>query len=304
MQKLPAEFAKVLRLQGLSPNTISAYLSDVCSFLKFCSCKKINDVGDISKEDVLEYLAEKLSKQKSSISRSSAKRISSSLRKFFEFLRELGRVKDNPVEFVELSGVEKKLPEVLTVQEVNELLRCALNLSQHSNRNFAIVELLYSTGLRVSELINVTLDDLDMDNRMIRLRGKGGKERLVIFGRLAKDAIINYLHSRESLMPGEGKQCEYLFITRSGKKMSRQDVNTLLKKLALIAGITKNVSPHRLRHSFATHLLEGGADLRSLQTLLGHKLLETTSIYTKVSLAHLREVYERAHPRAQKKKNA
>ncbi len=305
MDHLLNRFAKALSAQGFADNTIDAYKRDVSEFLKFLRRSGLEDVAKVSKQKVLEYVADRLENRTPSISRRSAKRFLSSLSKFYDFLREEGISNASPVSLLKIPRATGKLPEILTVNEVEELGRVCHAAGREkplAYRNLCILELLYSSGLRVSELTALNFESVDMENGLLHVTGKGGKERVVLFGERARKALRLWLMNRDAIPAGaSGKMNkDPLFVTRSGKRMRRQDVNRVLSRLATTAGIPKEVSPHKLRHSFATHLLEGGADLRSIQTLLGHKLLETTSIYSRVSLSHLIEEYDRSHPRARR----
>ena len=295
------DFEKALAAEGLSANSIKAYSSDVKLFLCYLREKKIGP-RSLRREHILSYLAERLQSRKKRISRTSGRRILSSLTRFFDFLVNVGTLKESPMVSIKFPRVKRNAPTILKPAEVSSILNETSQEKLLSIRNFAIIELLYSAGLRVSELVSLKVDCVDIEKGALIVRGKGGKERVAVFGRKAKKALKDYLTQRESLAKQDGYRSSALFLTKNGKPISRYDVYSIVRKLGLTAGINKKVTPHTLRHSFATHLLEGGADLRSIQALLGHKMLATTNIYTHLSLEHLMNAYENAHPRAKSKR--
>lgn len=204
---------------------------------------------------------------------------------------------DNPLELLETPKIGRKLPEVLSIEEIDKMQN-SLDLSIPENfRNKVIIETLYSCGLRVSELINLRLSDLHFDENYISVIGKGDKQRLIPIGNRAKKLISLYINNQRGSLPIQKGSENIVFLNRRGKKLTRQMIFIMLKKTAEQAGITKQLSPHTLRHSFATHLLEGGADLRSIQTMLGHKSITTTEIYTHIDRQYLEETLYNYHPR-------
>ena len=220
----------------------------------------------------------------------------STLRSFYKFLLIEKIIKDNPMEYIEMPKTKKSLPKTLSIEEIDKLLDIKLN-DHFSYRNKAMLELMYSSGLRVSELVNVKIHDIDVSNCIIRIMGKGKKERIVPLGDYAIKYIELYLKEhRNKLIKRELN--EYLFLNNHGKKMTRQGFFKILKQLAREKNIKTDCSPHTLRHSFATHLLNGGADLRSIQEMLGHESISTTQIYTHVSKEQLKENYNNYHPHA------
>ncbi len=231
------------------------------------------------------------------ISGKSQARIISGLRSFFAFLVEEENLSDNPALYLDLPKIERLLPDVLTVEEIDALL-ATIDLSKpEGHRNVAMIELLYGSGLRVSELVNVRLSKINWDMELIRITGKGDKERLVPMGTSSLRALANYLPQRTAAMPAKGQE-DFLFLNRRGKQLSRVMVFLIIKEAAQNAGINKQVSPHSFRHSFATHLVENGADLRIVQELLGHESITTTEIYTHLSREFLRQTLEQFHPKS------
>lgn len=291
------QFLFHLRVEkGLALNTLKSYATDLRGFATACADAGKSHVGDIRAEDVSDHL---LSLLESGLSHRTIARRTSALRGFFRFLRREGVLESNPMEKIDTVRYGKRIPEVLALEEVEELLAAPDGGSPEGIRDTAMLETLYATGLRVSELTQLPLAAIDWKLGILRTRGKGSKERIVPLGEAAQQAIHLYLESaRAQLLRSSGRESPALFVTRRGGAMTRQAFWKNLKQYALKAGITKDVSPHKLRHSFATHLLERGADLRILQTLLGHADISTTQIYTFVSSKRMKELHERFHPRA------
>ncbi len=269
-----------------SKNTISAYKNDLRSFKEFLNGK---DPLKVTKRDIFEFLM-KLSKGR--LKPTTLRRKISSVRSFYAFLLKEGKIENDPTVDISLPKKDKRLPEVLSLEEIEKILNAIPENSFRGKRDRAIVELLYSCGLRVSELTGLRVKDIDMKNGFLKCFGKGSKERIVPFGERAKDVLKKYLEEREK----KGITSEYLFVSRKGERILRQFINAILNKYAKKARIRKKVHPHMLRHSFATHLLERGADLRSVQELLGHVDISTTQIYTHLTKERLREVYLSSHP--------
>jgi len=295
------EFGRRLVAEGLSKNSVAAYTSDVRGFLKFLREHGEKKLRQINRERVLSYLAERLGSTEKPLSRRSVRRMLTSLSRFCEFLVDQGKLDANPVDAIEFGKFEKKLPVVLSPEEVDALLEASGGDTILGVRNRTLIELLYSTGVRVSEALALNVGSIDFDTRTVSVTGKGGRERRVIFGKRAELRLLAYLWKRKEEDGAAPARSAPLFTTKNGKRMDRRDVNRMLNRLMNLAAIPKPISAHKLRHAFATHLLDGGADLRSIQDLLGHKQLETATIYTRVSLRHLTEVYDRTHPRAKKK---
>lgn len=273
-----------------SDNTIKAYNNDLKKFKNFFKNKDINKIDETSIREYLKYL-----NKENNDTRTISHNIST-LRSFYKFLLIEKILKNNPMEYIELPKTKKTLPKTLSIEEIDKLLNINLTDS-FSYRNKAMLELMYSSGLRVSELINVSIHDIDTSNCIIRIMGKGSKERIVPLGDYAIRYIELYLKEhREKLIKRELN--DYLFLNNHGKKMTRQGFFKILKGIAREKNIKTEFSPHTLRHSFATHLLNGGADLRSIQEMLGHSDISTTQIYTHVSKEKLKENYNNFHPHA------
>jgi integrase/recombinase XerD len=286
------QFINHLRIErGLSDNTINSYSRDLIRFVKYLDQKKISPLK-VRREDIGNYLG---SLRKDLSARSIARNLSA-IKMFFKFLISEGRLKDSPARLLESIKLPTRLPEILSRKEVDLLLSQpdpTLNLGQ---RDKAMLELLYATGLRVSELIGLHLININLEAGYVRTIGKGSKERIIPMGEIAMKAIRDYISDgRASLL--KGKNIPYLFVNSRGKPISRQGFWKIIKKYGIMAGIKKKITPHRLRHSFASHLLEGGADLRSVQVMLGHSDISTTQIYTHISRERLKQVHEKYHPR-------
>jgi integrase/recombinase XerD len=288
-------FIHFLRVEkGLASNTLEAYSRDLLAFLRFLESRGISDLTEPRAETLYAYL--KILRSRELSSRSQARSLSS-LRSFFRFLQEEGLRQDNPLLPIQGPKPGRSLPKTLSGLEVETLLNQPRPDQPRGLRDGAMLEVLYASGLRVSELVSLTLDQLEMEAGLIRAIGKGSKERLIPMSSLARRRLDEYLRTgRQHLL--KGKNSPYLFLNNRGGRLSRQGFWKILGGYCRQAGIARRVSPHTLRHSFATHLLEGGADLRSIQTLLGHADISTTQIYTSVTSEHLREVYRRYHPRA------
>ena len=285
------EFTEYLIIdKKYSENTIKAYNNDLKKFKNFINKKNINQIDDGTIKAYLKYL-----NKENNDSKTISHNIST-LRSFYKFLLIEKKVLKNPMEYIELPKTKKSLPKTLSIEEIDKLLDINLT-DDFSFRNKAMLELMYSSGLRVSELVNVKIHDIDISNCIIRIMGKGSKERIVPLGDYAIKYIGLYLKEhREKLIKKELN--DYLFLNNHGKKMTRQGFFKILKTLAKEKNIKTEFSPHTLRHSFATHLLNGGADLRSIQEMLGHSDISTTQIYTHVSKEKLKENYNNFHPHA------
>ncbi|APG24284.1 tyrosine recombinase XerC [Syntrophotalea acetylenica] len=283
--------------RNLSVHTLRAYRHDLLEFLRFVKSQTDTDAGPVTPErvDVLllrRYLA-RLHKRNC---RTTIGRKLSAIRSFFRYLVRQGALQVNPAETVATPRRERYLPKVLTVDEMFALIQAAASDEPLTVRDRAILELFYSSGLRVGELAALDVGHVDLVEGLVRVRGKGDKERIVPVGRMARQALDRYLVAR-----GAPRQDQPLFLNYRGERLSARSIERNLKKWLLHAGILKDASPHALRHSFATHLLDGGADLRAIQELLGHASLSTTQKYTQVSLDRLMDVYDRAHPRSRGK---
>lgn len=279
--------------KGLSRNTIEAYHRDLTRFLLYLKGKGIEDPAKVEKLDIQAFL---LALKRDRLSARTIARNLVALRTFFRYLIEEALLKKNPVEELESPRLARKLPEILSPAEVERLLQQPESQTLLGGRDRAMLEVLYAGGMRVSELVKLTLNQVNLEGGYILLYGKGSKERVVPIGQEALKWVIRYLNTiRPSLL--KGKESPYLFVNRSGKPLSRQRFWQTLQVYGRRAGIGKKITPHLLRHSFASHLLEGGADLRSVQVMLGHSDISTTQIYTHVTGERLKKIHQRYHPR-------
>ena len=279
--------------KGLSEKTIAAYSTDLMRFGLFLEKKNVASVSDIDTGLVLTYLIHLRNRGLSARSRA---RHLVSLRGFFKFLTAEKIIEKNPAQQVDLPKTGLKLPDVLTVTDVEALIDAPDRNKPEGLRDAAMLELLYGAGLRVSELIRLAMTGINLEAGFVRVFGKGSKERVVPVGRMAINAIQDYLdRSRPQLL--KNRSSVYLFVTRRGSAMTRQSFWNLAGRYGRQAKIKKRVTPHSLRHSFATHLLEGGADLRAVQMMLGHADISTTQIYTHVAHRQLVEAHKKYHPR-------
>jgi integrase/recombinase XerD len=277
--------------RGLSENTLASYGADLRGFAAW---RKDKGLLKIESADIEAYLAYRYEQKASS---RTAARLLSSLRRFFQYQYREGRIAQNPTLNIDNPRIGRPLPDSLTEEEVESLLNTPEETKPEGIRDRAMLELLYATGLRVSELVGLTYDQINLNQGVVRVLGKGNKERLVPLGEEAEYRINRYLaEARLDLIKGHG-QVPYLFVTRRGGSMTRQAFWYMIKRRAQQAGITKHLSPHTLRHAFATHLLNHGADLRVVQMLLGHSDLSTTQIYTHVANQRLKSLHTRHHPR-------
>lgn len=279
--------------KGLSKKTIESYSSDLSKYLEFLKQKQIFDITQTDTPLILKHL---IVLRESGLGSKSCARHLITLRGFYKFLTQEKILKFDPAKLIDLPKSGLKLPDVLSVSEVNLLLNTPDTNKPLGKRNAAMIELLYAAGLRVSELVNLKFLDVNLEACFVRVLGKGSKERIVPFGLYAKNKIDDYINNSRPLIL-KNRISQYLFIARAGKPMTRQGFWKLLKQYVKKAGIKKKVTPHSLRHSFASHLLEGGADLRTVQVMLGHVDISSTQIYTHVARDHLRQIHEKYHPR-------
>ena len=284
-------YAQVER--GLAANTIAAYRRDLQKFAVFCEPRRLA-ASSVERKHVVDFLGKLY--QQGLDSRSVARQLVT-LRNFFRFLAQENVVRHDPVEHIESPRVWKRLPKFLTLEEVEKLLATAETTTPLGLRDRAMLEVLYATGLRVSELVKLKVADLQLDAGIVRCLGKGNKERVVPLGRKSIASLEDYLRRGRPALT-KRRTTPYLFVSRRGGAMTRQNFWMLLRQRARAAGVRVHLSPHTLRHSFATHLLERGADLRAVQMLLGHADISTTQIYTHVAQERLRQVYRTHHPRA------
>ncbi|MCH8029022.1 MAG: tyrosine recombinase XerC [Candidatus Dadabacteria bacterium] len=282
--------------RNYSGNTLRAYLSDLKGFINFLIDRELAfrdgelDIVSVDDLTVRAYIASLHSlNSKRSVSRKLA-----AIRTFFDFLMRDNPLEYNPARIVPTPKIEKKLPTFLTVDEVFKLLEADFSASALGLRDKAILEVLYSSGIRVNELHLLDIDDVKLSELLVRVYGKGGKERIVPIGRKAAHALSGYFDKRHELKP----KGEFVFVNRFGGRLTSRSVGRVVKKYAVVAGVPKNVHPHVLRHSFATHLLGNGADLRSIQEMLGHSSLSTTQSYLHLSIEKIMEIYDKTHPRA------
>lgn len=289
---LADRFISHLRVErGLADNTIQSYSRDLIRFLGHLEKRRLSPVR-ATRNDITEYI-ESL---EGSLSLRSISRAVSALKMFFRFLINEGKLTENPTRLLDSIKLPQRLPGILSGEEVDLLLSGPDPSSSLGMRDRAMLELLYATGLRVSELTGLRMVNINLEAGHVRTIGKGTKERMVPMGEKARDALKAYIHEgRPGLL--KGRNSPVLFVNSRGRQMSRQGFWKIIKNYGIIAGIKKRITPHSLRHSFASHLLEGGADLRSVQVMLGHADISTTQIYTHVTRERLKQVHERFHPR-------
>ena len=279
--------------KGLSDNTIESYSRDIVRYVEYLKQKRVKQISDADTPLILTYL---ISLRDGGLKAKSTARHLVTLRGFYRYLVQEKIIKHDPARLIDLPKSGLKLPDVLSVSEVKLLLNTPDTQTSLGLRNAAMIELLYAAGLRVSELVNLKLLDINTEAGFVRVIGKGSKERIVPIGNYAKNIIDRYVKTARSLLL-KGGVSHYLFVARAGKPMTRQGFWKLLKQYALQAGIAKKITPHSFRHSFASHLLEGGADLRAVQIMLGHTDISTTQIYTHVAREHLLQMHAKYHPR-------
>ena len=280
--------------KSLSSNTIEAYESDLQRYLDFVSDNKL-DYLKVQYEDLRKFVA---ALSDLGISDRSQARIISGIKSFYKFLVYNETIEDDPTELLEMPKIGSYLPQVLSVDEIDSMEDCIDMSKKEGHRNRAIIETLYGSGLRVSELVNIQLSNIYFDEEYMKVTGKGDKERLVPLSKESVKQIRDWLIYRNELEIKKGYE-DFLFLNRRGAPLTRVMIFTIIKDLASKAGIEKNISPHTFRHTFATHLLEGGANLRDIQQLLGHESILTTEIYTHLNSDYLRESIMKFHPRNQ-----
>jgi integrase/recombinase XerC len=285
--------------KNASPHTLKSYLNDIFQFKDFL--KESGHDGESSKIDSIDRLAIRsylgfLYDKK--FSASTMRRKLSTLSSFFRFLCREGYIQSNVVKSVPAPKMENKLPSFLSVDEMFRLIDLPNGEGFLVVRDRAIMELFYSTGVRISELVSLKIEDIDRTAKMVKVLGKGGKERLLPFGKKCGEALDKYEKARSDKIISTKENCEYLFLNHRGKGITTRGVRKIIEKYVTTGNFPGKVSPHSIRHSFATHLLEGGADLRSIQELLGHSSLSTTQKYTHLTIDKLVETYDQSHPRA------
>ncbi len=294
-QQAIKDYIHYLKIErGLSQNSINSYSQDVKKLIKYLQENSI-DISPIKIDaEIVQQFIYTIAKE---LNARSQPRLISGLRSFFDYLIFEGYRETNPLELIESPKIGRKLPDTLSIQEIDKIV-AAIDLSNpQGERNRAIIETLYSCGLRVSELTNLKISDLFFDEGFIKVTGKGDKQRFVPIGNSTRKYISIYKNEVRPHIPIVVAYSDTLFLNRRGKQLSRAMIFAIVKQLAEKAGIHKTISPHTFRHSFATHLLENGADLRSIQLMLGHESITTTEIYMHVDKSHLKEVLNKFHPR-------
>ncbi len=282
--------------KGLAENTIQSYRRDISAYLIFIEAKlQITDINHVTRVHIMQFLS--CLKDEGKSARTIARHIAS-IRSFHHFLILDKIVDHDPTVHIETPHPELKLPKVLNTDEVDTLLNTPDLTTTLGLRDKAMLELMYATGMRVSELVNLNINDVHLSLGFVRCLGKGNKERIIPIGKMATEALKEYLEKARPKLINQKNKTDSLFMNHHGQRLSRQGFWKILKQMAVKAGIEKELTPHMLRHSFATHLLENGADLRSVQELLGHSDISTTQIYTHVTKTRLKDVYNQFHPRA------
>ena len=300
MKKLLENFLHYLTVErGVSRNTISSYKNDLTQLIDFLSTNQKldfdNNYKQITRHYLIEYINAMDQKEYSVATRS---RKIASAKSFFAFLLEEGIISNDPMQDIKLPKLGKTLPNPLTTNEVEMILNSTTDQTPNAFRNRTMLELLYATGMRVTELVSLSLQDLHLDEGFILCFGKGSKERVIPIHQQAVDLLKTYIFKTRPHFVKEGFDNKFVFLNYKGDSLSRQGFWLILKKLSTRAGITREVYPHLFRHSFATHLLIGGAPLRHVQELLGHSSIDTTQIYTHLSNQYVKNEYQKAHPRA------
>ena len=289
------DFLTMLRVErNVSNHTMDAYKRDINQYLMYLGDLDLQNLSDVKSTHVRDYIRVL---NDGGMAPASISRIISSIRTYYRFLSSENILNENPVLLINNPKLPKKLPDVLSEKEISLIINAIQESSQFYQRDKAIIELLYSCGIRVTELCNLEMSNLFIDEDLIRVMGKGNKERLLPLGVRSKKYVSEYIkHSRNSHIKKSGSS--FVFVSRNGNQLTRAMINIILNKWTQVSGLKKSVSPHKLRHSFATHLLEGGADLRFVQALLGHSDISTTQIYTHIDKHYLKEVYKIHHPRS------
>ena len=289
------DFLTMLRVErNVSDHTMDAYKRDINQYLMYLGDLDLQNLSDVKSTHVRDYIRVL---NDGGMAPASISRIISSIRTYYRFLSSENILNENPVLLINNPKLPKKLPDVLSEKEISLIINAIQESSQFYQRDKAIIEMLYSCGIRVTELCNLEMSNLFIDEDLIRVMGKGNKERLLPMGVRSKKYVSEYIkHSRNSHIKKSGSS--FVFVSRNGNQLTRAMINIILNKWTQVSGLKKSVSPHKLRHSFATHLLEGGADLRFVQALLGHSDISTTQIYTHIDKHYLKEVYKIHHPRS------
>lgn len=289
------EYLTILKLErNLAANTLNSYKNDITSFINFLIGKSIDDLAEVNSKILTEFF--KLLKE-AGLTPTSAARYHSSIKGFFSYLHQNNYILSNPVDKLNPPKLSRKLPVVLNVNEIDKILNVPDTSDKFGLRDKSILETLYACGLRVSELINLKISNLYLDDEVIRVFGKGSKERLVPIGSSAIKWLKKYLFKSRPLLERKIKSENFVFLNTRGTKLSRMGMWKIIDFYSKQAGIEKEVHPHTFRHSFATHLIEGGADLRAVQEMLGHSDISTTQIYTHIDRDYIKQVHKDYHPR-------
>ena len=296
MREFAQSFLRVLEVEkGLADNSLLSYKRDLVKYHLFIQNRqRLDDITKVTQRNLRAYVRYLNAEN---ISANSIKRALSCIRTYHKFIVSEGKMDHNPALQIDTPRVARKLPSVLTVEEIDKILHFIPKKAPMAMRDLAIFEMMYSCGLRVTELCNFKVSNILWDSEMIRIDGKGDRQRFVPIGPIARTNLKNYINKERPTLSQKNPNIAELFLSRNGRKLTRMMIWILLKKWANTAEITKKISPHTLRHSFATHLLEGGADLRSVQEMLGHADISTTQIYTHLDKEHLKEVHRTFHPR-------
>jgi integrase/recombinase XerD len=278
--------------RNLAQNTLESYKRDLSLYMN--NCKNVGDITDISEKMVQNFVNE----YRTDRAESSVSRMIASIRGFHRFLVLENATSINPAQYISTGSKSLRLPKTLSVEKVIEVIESISSTDANTSRNKLIFEFLYGTGARISELVNTDLDDIDIESNIVKIRfGKGSKQRIIPLGKQLKIAINNYLTRERNALASSKKSCNSLLLNSRGARLSRQSIWEVINKIALQNNLAE-LTPHTLRHAFATHLLEGGADVRVVQELLGHSSVNTTQIYTHITVERLREVFAETHPRA------
>lgn len=295
MEDLIKDFLNYLLVEkGVAENTLKAYENDLKSYAEYLKNRGFSEIGELKRLDIVDYLS-KL--RELNYSASSTSRKLAAIKSFHKFLLREGFSKELPTAELRSPKLSKKLPGVLSVSQVEKILAQPSGQEPAALRDKAILELMYASGMRISELVGLDLDDVDSETGSVRCMGKGSKERFVPVGSYAVASVVNYVENGRSKL-AKKRRPTALFLNARGQRLTRQGCWKIFKQYVAKAEIKKKVSPHSLRHSFATHMLEAGADLRAIQEMLGHAFISTTQIYTKLTRQDLKEIYMETHPRA------
>jgi integrase/recombinase XerC len=293
VEKLIDNFLQSLGQRNASAHTVKAYTQDLTNFAAHVGSRNLRSIDHLTLRGFLSHLYEK------GLDKASVARALAAVRSFYRWLAQEGVVEQNPAALVSTPKLPKKLPRVPTIEEMNTVLDGQMpEVASFPERDRIMFELLYGCGIRNSELIGINLDDIRLSSEAILIRGKGKKERYVPFGDSVKAALASYLPVRQQMLAERKKNTSALLINQRGGRLTTRSVGRIIKRIAVAKGLSPDVHPHTLRHAFGTHMLEEGADLRSIQEMLGHERLSTTQRYTQLSMKHVLEVYDQTHPRA------